>query len=357
MGETSNISRMANIVSSEIFNFFRWEMVGPPDMNFECVHLEEHFPKQEDGKEASKKRTHPTDVVFYYQDPYTGSDVYVNTDLKSYAASSITSAGVRRWLNSLGKSIQCAVSSSEWRERYCTKGVDDVEVVGMLFIYNHDGLYNKNFYDYFDKEKNKATANAKKSTERHIRPESIYVAPGQSCAIFDPALVQQLYNIVIDVNLLRAKYLFPHGNGYKFFYPSLIMHRSRKEEFDCPATIEALTDPYLIIWHDSIMIDGKTQCHAGYLIYYNRLNPTYRDFIYFFDKLSQFQIFEGEFNVRIRVQPNINPDYFSIFKRAIDEYASFWGFDQDKKDKFSKIDMSKITNMPQNLIEQDVGRK
>lgn len=359
MGETSNISQMANIVSKDIFDFFKWVRVGPPDTNFECIHLDDHFPaKSEQAKddENIKRKTHPTDVVFYYQDPYTGFDVYVNTDLKSYAANSINSNGVRKWLNSLGKTIQCAINSPDWRGRFCTEGTDNIKVIGMLFIYNHDGNYTKNFYDYFSRNKNKAIGNVSKTTEKHIRPESIYIAPGQTCAIFDPALVQRLYNIVTDVKFLRSDFLFPIHKGYKFSYPSQIMHRARMEEFDCPATIEALTDPYLIIWHDPVRFGEELKCHEGYLVYYNRINPTYRDFIYLLDKLAQFQMFEGDFNIRIRCQPDVVQDYYSIFQKALSEFSSIWGFDDYKKAKFSNLEISRIKHVPTKLIEQEVGR-
>lgn len=36
-GETDNIARLAELVSNDIFSFFRWKKEGPPNLNFACV--------------------------------------------------------------------------------------------------------------------------------------------------------------------------------------------------------------------------------------------------------------------------------------------------------------------------------
>ncbi len=37
-----------------------------------------------------KKHTHPTDAVFFYEDPYFHKNIYFNVDFKSYSDTSIT---------------------------------------------------------------------------------------------------------------------------------------------------------------------------------------------------------------------------------------------------------------------------
>ncbi|MFM0721496.1 hypothetical protein PQQ73_34920 [Paraburkholderia strydomiana] len=63
-GETAPIAEMANKVSKELFEWFRWERVPLMDQNFECVKKDKHAPKKK------QDHTHPVDVVFNYIDPY-----------------------------------------------------------------------------------------------------------------------------------------------------------------------------------------------------------------------------------------------------------------------------------------------
>lgn len=79
MAETKNIAEMSAILSDELFAEFLWTRTGPADTNWPC-----------EDKELHKVLTHPSDVVFYYDNPYSLSRTYINCDLKSYASNSIT---------------------------------------------------------------------------------------------------------------------------------------------------------------------------------------------------------------------------------------------------------------------------
>ncbi|KWS80343.1 hypothetical protein [Pseudomonas amygdali] len=43
-GETEKIARLAELVSNDIFSFFRWKKEGPANLNFGCVKKETHAP-------------------------------------------------------------------------------------------------------------------------------------------------------------------------------------------------------------------------------------------------------------------------------------------------------------------------
>jgi hypothetical protein len=83
MPETGNTSEMARKLAVDMFGVFGWRDAGAHDQDWECV-TRAHGPK---GK------THPSDVVFQYDDPYESKRIYVNTDLKSYAKGTITYTG------------------------------------------------------------------------------------------------------------------------------------------------------------------------------------------------------------------------------------------------------------------------
>ncbi len=107
MAETANIAKMAKLISDDLFAEFFWQQVGPIDTNWTCENQDLHNVK-----------THPSDVVFFYNNPYSLSRTYVNVDLKSYATGSITKAKITPSIESLAKSVSCAEKSQEWQERF-----------------------------------------------------------------------------------------------------------------------------------------------------------------------------------------------------------------------------------------------
>ena len=64
-GETSAIQRVAGKISDDIFSVFKWDRAARADMNWDCC------------QEAHSKKTHPSDVVFFYIDPYEEEMVYL----------------------------------------------------------------------------------------------------------------------------------------------------------------------------------------------------------------------------------------------------------------------------------------
>ena len=125
MAETSNIAQMAEKVSKEIFSEFFWEQVGSLDTNWDCCQQEKH-----------NKTTHPTDIVFRYEDPYEQKYININFDLKSYAKGSINATTIRTALESLAMASECTQISEEWQNIYQSKTMN-TDIVSSLFVYNH----------------------------------------------------------------------------------------------------------------------------------------------------------------------------------------------------------------------------
>lgn len=333
MSETASIADMADKVSRDIFRWFKWERLDLMDQNFSCRKPDKHAPKREN-------HTHPVDVLFHYVDPYINKRILLNTDLKSYAKRSITSDQVRKSLQSLAKTIDCARVSSEWRERY-TLGSDQYEIRGLLFIYNHDGEYHKDFYDVFKKDPND-------KTKKPVRIESIPIIKGQQIHIVEPQTINYLATVISDMNKLHQERSFPEKNYY-FHYPDLHLHKANGNRSDRPATIEMLCSPYLIIEHDEIKklneATGVVEvCYPkGFVVYYNKPGSDVNEFIYLFDTLSKCQILDDKVNIRIRVaNSKYNHDIHSVFKRAIISYAQGWGFDNYKKARLEEIEIDVI---------------
>lgn len=336
-GETSAIAKMAAHASSELFDWFKWERVKLPDQNFNCVKQNEHAPRK------TAQHTHPVDAVFHYHDPYLNRDVYLNTDLKSYAAGSIDASSIFPALKSLACAIDCARLSQEWSERYMNNEAP-AEVRGMLFVYNHDADYDKSFYELLQTP-------IKRRVDKDPKPvhlENLPIADGQSIHIFEPSLISYLTTLTVDAAQLHNKGEFPETQ-YEFFYPELKLAKTSGEKYKRPATVEMLAGPYLIVRHDKVVKyneELKTveeRYPEGFLIYYNRDGSTAEEFAYLLDILSGFQILDGGHKIRIRmISANPGKDPRSQFERAINLYAQEWNFDKYKLDRLKEIEFELV---------------
>ena len=83
-------------------------------------------------------------MVFRYEDPWSGKDVYVTSDMKSYARGTITPQPVVGALRNLARSVDCANKSQGFKTLY-VDGSRQHQVIGLLFVYNHDGGYDEDF--------------------------------------------------------------------------------------------------------------------------------------------------------------------------------------------------------------------
>src|SRR6266498_1727638 len=106
-GENQNIAAMAERASKEIFEVFGWRQLGPKNQNWACVEQEKH--------DRRRARTHPTDLVFRYEDPWSGQEIYVNSDLKSYAKGTIVQQSLVSLIRNLSRSVECANKSEEFQ--------------------------------------------------------------------------------------------------------------------------------------------------------------------------------------------------------------------------------------------------
>ena len=348
MAENGPRENLAKLVSGKLFERFKWQQFGPMDHDFPCVEQESHKPINKE-----QEHTHPVDVVFHYKDPYLNKTIYLNTDLKSYSKGSLNSKMVENSLDSLAKTIYCAQNSEVWQSRYqivTTKS----EVRGLLFVYNHDNDYSKNFYDYFYPPK---PAKGKRATA--INLDKINLSKNQQLHIIEPLTINYLFSVIADMNELIAENKFPRED-YGFYYPQLTLHKVITAEEYLPATIETLTSPYMIIKHGPVVdydrvkkIDLESY-PEGYIVYYNRSGKTDLEFNYLLDTLANYQILNSKNNIRIRVASVDKSEHIRTnFTKAIDKFSYQWGYDEAMKEKLLAIELYVVPlSKEQYLIEE-----
>ena len=330
-GETANIAEVANKVSKDIFRWFRWEKIPRMDENFACHKVEAH--KKTKPKKTDPSHTHPVDTVFRYFDPYLNKYIYLNTDLKSYKKSSIKPATVKDAIESLAKTLDCAMSSVDWKKKYVLDSAP-YEVRSLLFIYNWDKDYDADLMGKLEK----------------LKLGEIPLTPDSIIHILDPERITYLYSVVKDIEGLVARKELP-DDDYSFLYPDLVLHKAHGDQSKYPATIEALCSPYMIVRHGPVTdykkIDGKLTKieinQPGYIIYYNGSGETDKEFVYIFDVLSRLQILSSQNQIKFRVASLVvNDNIRSNFQKAKNTYVADWGLDGHRKNDLDRIDFEVV---------------
>lgn len=320
MSETVNIGEIAERLVDDIFTYFFWEIRPRMNENFDC-HCPHHTTPTGKPKDA-----HPGDVIFSYLDPYLGSTIYLHTDLKSYAKDSITKTKVREAFKSLGMTVECARDSDSWRDTFSIDTSEEYEVRGLLFVHNHDHGYRSAFYDLID----------------NIGFDSIPVPANVCMHYFGPDDIMRMFSICNDImRLISQKKI---SDEYTFYYPDLVMQHRQGDIWGQPATVEALTSPYLILQHRAMPDTPNVQ--VGYVVYYNRSGASTAEFEYFLDSLSRFQMLESNKSVQVRVayrEPH--KDLVANFNKAREKYARMWGFDPIREQVLANIKITPIASM------------
>lgn len=265
MGETANIAKMAELVSKDIFEYLGWERAGSQNINWECV-------KKEHGR-----KTHPADAVYQYNEPYENKVTYVLCDFKSYAKESITKKSLEKALVDLNNSISCAKISRDWSTKFrSTEKYSDV--VGMLFIYNHD---NKFDYDF-----NQILIESSKKLK---------VDPGNVIYVMGPREIEYFTNMTENIQRLIGKRDVPSLTHFGFYYPELPNLKICHDASRLPLIIEHMSGSTHIIRYGN-EVGGDI---VGFDIYSRNSGEDVDYFLYILDYLRKFNCLQENKKVRI----------------------------------------------------------
>lgn len=268
MAETVNIAELAALMSEKIFGAFNWKLADIKDENFPCEKVKRHQTKGAGSK-------HPVDCVFSYPDPFSSKTVFFLTDLKSYAGGTITTQDFAPYIRQLSKSIECAAISPAWQQRYIATGINDWIIDGMLFVYNHDKEYDKEF----------------KKHARGLAPASLQQPRRSRVHLLDPEDISHLQSVVKDIKSNCGE----HGLEYsqrRFFYPHQLINNPGDSRMPV-ATIEMLRGRMFIV----ILTEALLKQDRYYV--YLKGDGTIDDFEYLVTYLYRHGVMELATSVRI----------------------------------------------------------
>lgn len=355
-GERAGIAAIATKVATEIVPWLKWTSHPPHDQNFDCVLPDKHNPPKEgDSRDKQKGHNHPTDTVYSYIDPYTEKTIVINTDLKSYATSSIKQHHIRKALKSLAQTIDCARFSDEWKTRYSVTQ-DDIEIRGMLFVYNHDGGWDSSFYEVFYGKKSAKKSGNQSENEHDINILNINLQENQQIHILEPTSIKYIKTIIDDLEKLDSRGSF-NRNSYQFFYPDLNLHKAKNLPSERPATLELISAPFLIIEHqEEQLFNGNREVikfkESGYKVYYKEKIKDWKDMYFLLDFLSNYQILNSGKKISIRaISQEQEETAQNSFRTASREYIKRWG----KRETIERIEFELITTVSDYFSKQELG--
>lgn len=322
MAETDSIARMAEKVSKEIFEVFGWTRKGPLNKNVTCV------------TPVHDKATHPSDVVFCYTDPYRMEDIYVNTDLKSYAKGTITKQKITPALQSLALSVECANKNPKYHELFVDLTAN-YSIIGMLFIYNHDAGYDNSLTDKYTK----------------IDDEAIRISKETELYLIEPILIRYLEIVANDITRKFLEGCKPSESTYQFFYPNLITEKP-VHQYHNAATIESIVGPWQIIRYMNKGLEN--------FIVYSTCKGTMDECTYLIDYLFRYQLVGKGQKISIRM-PNADQDAAAFFESAKDQYfkVSFGVFATSDalKESQDSITFDEVKKISSQFSETEIGMR
>jgi hypothetical protein len=316
MAETEALARMAEKVSEEIFSLFKWTEHGSRNQNWDCVCQEEH-----------QKTTHPSDIVFSYDHPYSSQRIFLNVDLKSYGASSINKGKLISAVENLALSVTCANLSTDWGNRYASQYADR-EIAGLLFVYNHDGEYDKDFDSLLEK----------------VEFDKVPLRPNRKLYVFGPKQTTYLINIAHDLKLKFAS----ENNEFSFHYPDLVHAHPHTQSQDA-ASIELLLSPWQIVK------PKKKDTKIDYLCcYYNGIGESLDEFKYLIDYFFRYQILDDDLKIRI-LAPFACPEAGRNLKNAKDAYAGDFYKLREFRARLDRIEYYPMSTVNMRFSAENIG--
>ncbi len=284
-------------------------------------------------QERHRAKSHPSDIVFYYDEPYTLARTYVNCDLKSYAKGTIKTGNVRAAIESLARALTCAEKSDEWRSKYIHNDVSP-EICGLLFVYNHDGEYDNDF-------------DALLSGVKH---DNLDIPKKSKIVVFGPKDIFWLNNVRNEIVQMRGTGKLPVREYCSFLYPNLVRKKNIQLEQAKAATLEMLSAPWIILSYNNPNI----QNYRSFVIFYKRRGESVEEFRYLIDYLMHYQVLLYKTDIWIRTL-DPHPHAPAFFGKAINQYIEECKGGTEIKDRLSSIKFNQMNQVQTKFSELEIG--
>lgn len=315
--ETGNKAKIAERLAKKLLGTFGWQRAGAMNTNWNCV------------DPAHDSTNHTTDAVYYYDDPAVDERVYFNTDLKSYGRATISKPTVAGAISSLLRVVSCAAASAEWKARYVDTDTR-FRVHGMLFVYNHDKEWDRDF----------------SSLVRSVDEKNFLTGYENVSYVLGPQQIRWIDAVANDINTSRGSKELPPAEECQFVYPQGVRLRYRDSHLSA-ASIEMLLGPWIIL---RSLVDS-VEC---YWVYYRHDGSSPDQFKFLLDFLLRASILRGRNRVVIR-QPFGAPNAQANLDIAKQAYVRCFPPLEELQDRLAKVKLEPVQVLSSNFSEEQIG--
>jgi len=204
----------------------------------------------------------------------------------------------------------------------------------LLFVYNHDGEYDKQFKELLSGVKPKLGGIPKKS----------------KIVVFGPDDIFWLSNVRYEIVQMRGKNMLPPREACQFFYPHLIRRKNVQLDRARAATLEMLTAPWIILSY----VPPAQQDRRGYVVFYRRKGESVSEFLYLIDYLMHYQVLTGPTDVQIKTL-GADSSASALFGKAVDEYVDQCDSSDEIRNRLEAIEYSEIRQFTTRFSELEIG--
>lgn len=332
MSETVNIAQMAIELANEILPTFNWNKKGPSDISWSCAKPTIH-----------RKKDHPTDALYTYNDPYDNKLTYVIVDFKSLAEGSITPSSIGNAVRSLALTLDCSRVSEEFKQRYPNSHNEEIKRIGCLFVYNHDQEYRKNLYA---------------SISDNLKNDWPKIPSECEIILLEPVVLNYLKSIYNDYWIeVSRKRLSSDNIG--IYHPDLQIQYHKKScsrQYKSPLMLEQFNSPFQVFRYATDQ-PGK----EGFWVYYREKGESVDEFIHIIDYLFTYQVMDRASDVIVKL-PYAHENARVFFEEAKVKYAymstpSEASAKQLLEERMSILSMKRIDAVRPIYSEIDIGMK
>jgi hypothetical protein len=214
------------------------------------------------------------------------------------------------------------------------------EAHGLLFIYNHDGDYDRDFDTVLNE----------------IHSSEAPVPLGKRVFVLGPSQIEFLDSVATDINIERGQLKLPDAQHCGFYYPDLDKAKAQAKKTLPAATIETLMGPWIVLRYQTV---EQQTIRAGYYFYYRGPGVTVPEFEYVLDYIFKYQLLEDFDQISIRL-PFGTKDAPAIFERAKRSYQDvYWPLAQTttarSEDRLLRINCHLIARFKERFSATQIG--
>lgn len=197
----------------------------------------------------------------------------------------------------LGKTIECANISETFANRFISNSeAESSSAVGLLFIYNHDGEFHRDFEGLLEK----------------IAESNFAVSRRTRIFLFGPTRISYFLNLTQDYFVFKGRTPALANVEHSFYYPDLINRKASSGRESPVASLEWLLSPWQVIKVGKLC-----------LVYFSLSSPSADDFKYILDYFFRYQLVDtcSEIQFRMIREGSASTDAAAAFEIAKEEYA------------------------------------